>query len=523
MRRLGLLLLLVAVPAGAQTARTTESRLREIESGRAKFKATGSTTARALRDRAADVVHVKDFGAKGDGTTDDTAALQAALIYARQAGRPIYVPPGTYRTGQLTLYTGMRLFGQNWNGSDPNYLDGAPGASILKAKDGTIESVILIPPAADYQRMIEIAYLGIVGHLGPLNTTGAVHGIYSAEPNPSTGSSHIWIHDVQISGVGGRGVYLKGEWHTSLERVDVNYTGDNAFDLGGGNTTLLFRTYAHKIKAGKAGYRIHQGEATLIAVNGIDASEATADWGVFGDNVAEDGRVGYFRGTLIGCNIEAFPRYGLRYKAGSVVSIRNTTFFSTQANSVAILHDGAQGSGLVDGATSFVLTGAGTWKDGYAVHINDASNIRPFWTEGYLAPDGYYNDNSASAGQLPNLRTSTTGGALAIYPLAIAPAIRQDTAQTNILGQWFKTATWDPPSIADGAVATTTVSNIPYAALGDPLMVGFTNAVPAGAILSAHMTSANTAQVTLFNKSGAPLDLAPGTLYVSAWKFNGAT
>lgn len=34
------------------------------------------------------------WGAKGDGTTDDTAAIQAALTYA--AGCPVYFPPGTY-------------------------------------------------------------------------------------------------------------------------------------------------------------------------------------------------------------------------------------------------------------------------------------------------------------------------------------------------------------------------------------------------------------------------------------------
>jgi len=73
--------------------------------------ATGSTTSRTLQDRFADVVNVKDFGAKGDGVTDDTNAFNAAAFacvptiqdkYAVPGGIPtaptstIYVPVGTY-------------------------------------------------------------------------------------------------------------------------------------------------------------------------------------------------------------------------------------------------------------------------------------------------------------------------------------------------------------------------------------------------------------------------------------------
>jgi hypothetical protein len=60
--------------------------------------ATGTDTPRRLSERFADVVNVKDFGAKGDGVTDDTASIQnaASVVNGRATGAVLYFPAGRY-------------------------------------------------------------------------------------------------------------------------------------------------------------------------------------------------------------------------------------------------------------------------------------------------------------------------------------------------------------------------------------------------------------------------------------------
>jgi len=87
--------------------------------------ATSRTTQAKLRD----VVSVKDFGATGDGTTDDTVAIQAALADAVTNNRCLYFPAGTYLvTSNLTVPTpanvqrGFTILGENkHNGSIINF------------------------------------------------------------------------------------------------------------------------------------------------------------------------------------------------------------------------------------------------------------------------------------------------------------------------------------------------------------------------------------------------------------------
>jgi hypothetical protein len=81
-----------AVDFGATSTTATvgnDSRLSFIASG-------AGATSRTLQNKLRDVVSVKDFGATGDGSTDDTVTIQLALTAG--AGKSVYFPTGTYIT-----------------------------------------------------------------------------------------------------------------------------------------------------------------------------------------------------------------------------------------------------------------------------------------------------------------------------------------------------------------------------------------------------------------------------------------
>ena len=70
------------------------------------FTQTGTgAIARSPNSKWGDIVSVKDFGAKGDGVTDDTAAFNAAILDCVNNGFALYVPGGTYLLSALNAVT----------------------------------------------------------------------------------------------------------------------------------------------------------------------------------------------------------------------------------------------------------------------------------------------------------------------------------------------------------------------------------------------------------------------------------
>jgi hypothetical protein len=88
-----------------------------IQPTKLAFTQSGTgAVARTVDSKLKEVVSVKDFGAVGNGTTDDTAAVQAALNYALSQGKHVFVPAGNYSVTSLSVtfteYTSFVIQGE---------------------------------------------------------------------------------------------------------------------------------------------------------------------------------------------------------------------------------------------------------------------------------------------------------------------------------------------------------------------------------------------------------------------------
>ncbi|KAK5630292.1 hypothetical protein RRF57_006007 [Xylaria bambusicola] len=101
---------------------------------------------------AADFVHLKDQGAKGDGVTDDTAAVQKAFNAYGDGSKIIFVDAGTYiLKDTVTIPKDAKIVGETWSqfaASGSKFSDASKPVVMLKVGNsgdvGTVELQDLI-------------------------------------------------------------------------------------------------------------------------------------------------------------------------------------------------------------------------------------------------------------------------------------------------------------------------------------------------------------------------------------------
>jgi hypothetical protein len=125
------------------------------------------TTATTVAAKLAYYISVKDFGAKGDGTTDDTAAIRSAV--AACSGAQLYFPAGTYLvSGIIDLVSNISIIGDIKQ-------------SILKIKSGTYSSANASIFRAANVGNIYIYGLDFNGNKGNIGTTrNPINTIYNS-------------------------------------------------------------------------------------------------------------------------------------------------------------------------------------------------------------------------------------------------------------------------------------------------------------------------------------------------------
>ena len=118
------------------------------------FTASGAGAAtRSSSDKFSDLISVKDFGAIGDGLTDDTLAIQQALA----AHNNVFIPEGTFLiTSSIAL-------------TDSQALIGAGQSCVIKCQSNSFNAITV---AARYTR---IANLRIEGGLVGIDLQGGVN------------------------------------------------------------------------------------------------------------------------------------------------------------------------------------------------------------------------------------------------------------------------------------------------------------------------------------------------------------
>lgn len=196
--------------------------------------------ARSVQSRLRDVVNVKDFGAVGDGVTNDTAAIQAAINFAQQIKAWIYFPPVTY----AYMVTGLTIgqTGTNYTchfmggGFDPSMAaqTGITGQyvaqSMIKLIDGSNSHLITVNADAAPPMFHNMTFNG--NKAG--QTSGTLHCINLADAAAAAYYRFAcWMENCLVTSARNSGIFIGSNRGAGFySNVWVQYCGTTTSDSG---------------------------------------------------------------------------------------------------------------------------------------------------------------------------------------------------------------------------------------------------------------------------------------------------
>lgn len=194
----------------------------------------------------ATLLSAKTFGAVGDGKTDDTGALQAALDAAAIRKGSVYLPAGEYATGTLTFapYTGL-VGDATWG-----YRSG--GGSRLRLNDAAASCLLDITGA------IGATLNGLSLHGGDLGTN--VHAIYMGSNPTKKEEDSPRIERCHISHFSGNGIHLDPAWCFSVRSCEVIFNKGHGLWICGWDGFILDNWFSGN---GGAGYAATGANASV--------------------------------------------------------------------------------------------------------------------------------------------------------------------------------------------------------------------------------------------------------------------
>ena len=178
-----------------------------------------------------------EFGAKGDGKTPDSAAIQKALDAAGAVGGTVYLPAGRYLCHDLKVHPHTTVL------AEPQWGYRGDGGAMLLLDSDDADCLLNITGAFG-------AHLHGLFLRGRREAKKAIHGVFlNNAQNYSPQEDGIVIDDCKIEGFSGHGVHLLRIWlfiirHSIMQGnkgCGVQITGwdgfvtDNQFSGNGGH------------------------------------------------------------------------------------------------------------------------------------------------------------------------------------------------------------------------------------------------------------------------------------------------